>query len=91
MKILLICAGGISTSLIARNRQKHAKELLLDIQVDAIGEAFDLDNRDDKIKKADIILLAPQIRYLHKMIQEVAGSAPVVNIGIQQYVLKNTK
>lgn len=91
MEILLMCAGGISTSLLAKNMTKAAQELGIEATILAIGEAFDLDNRDASITHADVVLLAPQIRYLHKKIQEIAGAVPVLELGIDTYKEKSAK
>lgn len=59
--ILLVCAGGMSSSLLVTNMQKSAKEQGIDAQIQAMAEV--------KAKKyifedtVDIILLGPQIRF----------------------------
>ncbi|WP_248621526.1 PTS sugar transporter subunit IIB [Enterococcus cecorum] len=59
--ILLVCAGGMSSSLLVTNMQKAAKEQNLDVQIQAMAEV--------KAKKyiyeddVDVVLLGPQIRF----------------------------
>lgn len=63
-KIYLFCNAGMSTSILATNMQEEADRRKLPILVDAIpfsemGEVMEQDC-------PDIILLGPQIKYMHK-------------------------
>lgn len=56
-RIVLFCAGGMSTSLIV-NRMRAAASLE-EYSIDAYG----FGELDDKGKDANVILLGPQVRY----------------------------
>lgn len=59
-RIMLICSGGMSTSLLCTKIQKSAKEKNIDVEVFAVSEA-EMKRRLDNV---DVILLGPQVRYL---------------------------
>ncbi|NPV44141.1 MAG: PTS sugar transporter subunit IIB [Firmicutes bacterium] len=60
MNILLICAGGMSTSLLVEKIRKEVElKNLSDIKVDANA----IENLEKIIDDYDVILVAPQIRY----------------------------
>lgn len=68
MNILLCCAGGMSTSLLVEKMKEAAKNMSVECNIWAIGEA-DINNHIDK---ADIVLIGPQLRYKLKVIREIA-------------------
>lgn len=59
MNILLICAAGMSTSLLVSKMQQVAKEKGIDATIWAVsaGEA------KNHLDKANVVLLGPQVRY----------------------------
>ena len=62
--ITLICAGGFSSSILLREMEKSSDKKGLDIKFNAISES-----KFDQYKdETDILLLAPQVRYLEKQI-----------------------
>ncbi|HWI66448.1 MAG TPA: PTS sugar transporter subunit IIB [Symbiobacteriaceae bacterium] len=67
MKILLVCAGGFSSSLVARRVQQAASERKLDVSVEFGFPPF-IDRRDDVLveylRRFDVLLIAPQIRFM---------------------------
>jgi PTS system cellobiose-specific IIB component len=60
-KILLVCAGGFSTSMLMQKMKESALQENLDVEIEAIGEASLEDHND-----CDIVLLGPQIAYREK-------------------------
>lgn len=59
MNILLVCAGGMSTSLLVeRMRKEIEKRNLKDVKVDANA----IENLEKIIDDYDVILVGPQIR-----------------------------
>lgn len=66
MKVLLVCAAGMSTSLLTENMRKNATA---DDVVDARPES----ELDAHIDNYDVILLGPQIRFKLKEIQKKAA------------------
>lgn len=75
-KILLSCSGGLTTSYFASKMNEAAKLLFLDYKVDAIGynELFNVGDQ------YDIIMLAPQISYMHAKVQEILKDQIVLKI-----------
>lgn len=57
--IVLICAAGMSTSLLVEKMQKCAKEDNYDCQINA----YSMSESSRVIPDADIILLGPQVRF----------------------------
>ena len=58
-RILLLCAMGMSTSLLVRKLEKQAEEEKYECEIDACS-AFDV---DEFPKEPDLIVLGPQVRH----------------------------
>lgn len=67
MKVLLVCAAGMSTSLLVNNMKKFA-----DAQ-DTV-EAFPVAQLESIIDNYDVVLVGPQIRYKLKDIKKIADA-----------------
>lgn len=68
MKILLVCAGGMSTSLIVEKMKKEIeKRKLEDIKVDANT----IEELEQVIDNYDVIMVGPQIRYKEPYIKSL--------------------
>jgi PTS system cellobiose-specific IIB component len=65
MKVLLVCAAGMSTSLLTNSMKKNA-------QADDVVDAMPAGDLDSVIADYDVILLGPQIRYKLAEIQAKA-------------------
>lgn len=65
MKILLVCSGGMSTSILVNNMKKYAEP------TDKIS-AYPLAFLSDHIEQCDVILVGPQTQYMFKAIEEQA-------------------
>ncbi|MED4544616.1 PTS sugar transporter subunit IIB [Lysinibacillus sphaericus] len=66
--IMLVCVAGMSTSLLVSKMQKAAQEQNIEADIFAIAES-----EVDKVltnKKADVLLLGPQVRYLKSTFEE---------------------
>ena len=85
-KILLVCSGGMSTSVLMNKMEKYAQEKGISLAVDACGTG----NYEDEAKDYDIILLGPQIAYRKA---QIAGTVkiPVVPIAPQDYAFGNVE
>lgn len=59
MKILLVCATGMSTSLLVRKMKEEAKIRELDCEIWAVS----LGQFKSEIDKCDVVLLGPQVKY----------------------------
>lgn len=81
MKIYLFCSGGMSTTLLVSKMTKLATERGLDVHIEAFGEA--------KAKtlgpEADIILLAPQIKFREKAIRTTLPDKFIQLIDMRAY------
>lgn len=86
MKIVLVCNGGMSTSILMQNIEDYAKENNLDIQADAYG----LSEYEEHLDGADILLLGPQIAYKKKSIEE-SVNVPVMVVQAFDYATGNVK
>ena len=81
IKICLVCSAGMSTSVIVQRMQNVAKKRELEVEIWAVSESQAKEN----IKKADVVLLGPQIRFALKRIQEIVPDTPVATIDIISY------
>lgn len=55
-KVLLICAGGMSTGILMRKMEKYAEEQGISLKIEAVG----MSAYEDVYKNYDVILLGPQ-------------------------------
>ncbi|MEW8973446.1 MAG: PTS sugar transporter subunit IIB [Tissierellaceae bacterium] len=87
MKILLVCAAGMSTSLVVSKMEKALSE----DEKDWIIEAKPAEKFNDIYKDYDVILLGPQIRFKKKEFEKIAGEygIPVETINTRDYGLAN--
>ena len=68
MKILLLCSGGFSSSLLVEKLKQAAAQKGEKLEVEATGsEAL-----EQEIKNYDLVLVAPQIRHRFKRLAEIA-------------------
>ncbi|WP_300079212.1 PTS sugar transporter subunit IIB [Propioniciclava sp.] len=65
MKVLLVCAAGMSTSLLTNNMKKNADP-------DDVVDAVPVGELESVIDKYDVILLGPQIRFKEKDVKKLA-------------------
>ncbi len=89
MNILLICAGGASTSILVASMQ----EALPKEYSSWIIEATSFSESHEIIGKYDYVLIAPQIRFQKKMLEEsckLYGST-LIEMPVQDYGKCNGK
>lgn len=86
MKVLLICAGGMSTSILMKKMEKYAAEQGIDFEVIARG-AMDY---EDYYRDYDVILLGPQVSYKKDEIADATGK-PLAVIESIDYALGNAE
>ena len=88
MNILLVCAAGMSTSLLVSNMQKYAKEIGIEVMI----EAMPVLQAEKSWQDWDIILLGPQVRHvIGKFKETVQDQIPVLVIDMRDYGLMNGK
>ncbi|MGL4860035.1 MAG: PTS sugar transporter subunit IIB [Enterobacteriaceae bacterium] len=80
-KIYLFCCAGMSTSLLVSKMRAQAEKY----DVPVIVEAYSETEIAEKGPEADLILLGPQIAYLHEDIQKRMGDKPVQVIDATMY------
>jgi cellobiose PTS system EIIB component len=68
MNILLCCGAGMSSSLLVTKMINSAQEQGIDAKISAVGEGA----VEKAIKEADVLLVAPQIRYRVPKFKEFA-------------------
>lgn len=85
-RIVLVCAAGMSTSLLMKKMRIAAKELNYNVMIEAypIAEAEDIGNQ------ADIVLLGPQVRHQIDEVREVVD-CPVEALDMRAYGLMDGK
>ena len=85
MNILLVCAAGMSTSLLVTRMQDAAKKRQIDVKIEAhpVGYIEKYGNQ------ADVILLGPQVRYQLAAVKKQYVSKPVEVINMQDYGMMN--
>lgn len=85
-KILLLCAGGMSTSILMKKLQKYAQEQGIDLTIKATG--LSSVSYIDTAKNFDIILMGPQVSYRMDEVKKATGK-PVDAIPSVDYALGN--
>lgn len=85
MNILLVCAAGMSTSLLVTRMEDAAKKRQIDVKIEAhpVGDIEKYGNQ------ADVILLGPQVRYQLAAVKKQYVSKPVEVINMQDYGMMN--
>ena len=68
-KIVLLCAAGMSTSMLVKKMQEAAVEMKVQVDI----AAYAVSEAKEVTKDADLVLLGPQVRYqLNKIKEEVS-------------------
>ena len=69
MKILLVCAGGMSTGLLMKKMEAYWAEQGKELSITAVG----LGEYEDVCKDYDIVMVGPQVAYRLNEIKENTG------------------
>lgn len=81
MRLIIFCAGGMSSSLLVRRVEDAAKAIDVDVVVSAHGAG-----KFSRFKGVpDVVLVAPQIRYAIKEIQRNLPGVPMEVIDMKAY------
>ena len=83
-KIVLLCANGMSTSLLVNKMKDYAKQIGYEADIAAYAVA----DASHKGADADIILLGPQVRFEQKKVEGLV-KCPVQPINMQDYGMMN--
>ena len=85
MKVLLICANGLSTSILMSKMEKWGKDNNLELEVKAVP----MTEYEGICKEYDCILIGPQIAYRFNEIKNNSSGVPVDKINASDYGLGN--
>ena len=82
IRILLACAGGMSTSLLMLRMQEEAEKRGIEVTVDAGPEK----NIENLMGTFDVLLLGPQVRYAIGNVKKICeGKVPFDVIEMRDY------
>jgi len=85
-KILLVCAAGMSTSMLVKRMQAYADTVNESVDIQALS----ISEFDSVIDSADIVMLGPQVRYQKAQVDNVVqGRIPVLVIDMKHYGAMN--
>ncbi len=85
-KVLLICAGGMSTGILMKKMQKYAADNGTELLIEAVG----MSAYEDVCKNYDVILLGPQVSYKKAEIEELTHM-PIAVIAAYDYAIGNVE
>ncbi len=87
--IMLVCAAGMSTSLLVTKMQRAAKEKGVDADIFAVS-AGDVDSILEK-KVIDVLLLGPQVKFMKEQLEERLSNKQITidSINMQYYGMMN--
>ncbi len=85
MNILLVCAAGMSTSLLVTRMEESAKQKNITVHI----EAHPVGDIEKYGHQADVILLGPQVRYQLHAVKKEYPNKPVEVINMQDYGMMN--
>ena len=85
IRILLCCAGGMSTSLLVTKMEQAAQEKGIETKILGGGGKQKKKKKKNHSQDADVILLGPQVRYLEKSIADDANGVPAYLIDMRDY------
>lgn len=86
IRILLACAGGMSTSLLMNKMKAEAERRGIEVSVDAGPEK----GIEDRMGSFDVLLLGPQVRYVLKNVAKICeGKVPYEVVDMRDYGTMN--
>lgn len=83
-KIVLLCAAGMSTSMLVKKMREAAQETGYECSIDAFAVAEAKQVAED----ADVVLLGPQVRFQLDKVKEMVA-CPVESIDMSDYGTMN--
>lgn len=86
-KIALLCAAGMSTSVLVQKMENAAKEMEFECEI----AAYPVSTALEVGKDADVILLGPQVRFELNKVKELCPNCPVDVIDMVAYGTMNGK
>lgn len=86
MKVLLVCAAGMSTSMLMKKMETYAKDNGIDLEIAA--RSFS-ELKEPKDAGFEVILIGPQISYQKEKVVAKAQGLPVDVIPMKDYGRQN--
>lgn len=86
-KIALLCAAGMSTSVLVRKMQDAANEMGFECEI----QAYPASQANEVGKDADVMLLGPQVRFELNKVKALCPNVPVEVIDMRSYGTMNGK
>lgn len=90
-KIMLVCAAGMSTSLLVTKMEAAARDAGDEIEIFALP----ISDGEKKLSEVDCVLLGPQVRFqktqIEKLIADQGLNLPVDVINMKDYGMMNGK
>lgn len=86
-KIVLVCAAGMSTSLLVNKMRAAAADAGYDCDINA----YPVKEAAEAGKDADVVLLGPQVRYNLAKVKEQCPHCPVESIDMTAYGMMDGK
>ncbi|MCQ9209514.1 PTS sugar transporter subunit IIB [Granulicatella seriolae] len=70
MKALMVCSGGMSSTIVVKALRQEAEKQGFDLEIDAVGTG----EVEDELSNVDydVLLVAPQVKHLIKRFEEYA-------------------
>lgn len=88
-RIMLVCAAGMSTSLLVTKMEKAAKEMGDEVEIFALP----ITDGEKQLSTVDCVLLGPQVRYqkseVERLIAETGKNIPCDVIEMRDYGMMN--
>ena len=88
-KIMLVCAAGMSTSLLVTKMEAAARDAGDEIEIFALP----ISDGEKKLSEVDCVLLGPQVRFqktqIEKLIADQGLNLPVDVINMKDYGMMN--
>ena len=88
-RIMLVCAAGMSTSLLVTKMEKAAKEMGDEVEIFALP----ITEGEKQVSTVDCILLGPQVRFqkstIDKVVEGTGKNIPVAVIEMKDYGMMN--
>ncbi|CAM3622320.1 PTS sugar transporter subunit IIB [Erysipelothrix urinaevulpis] len=81
MKITLVCAGGMSTSILVQTMVSSANKQALKCEIQAVA----ISRAKQEASDSDVILCAPQVKFQEAMLKEQLPHVTIATISMIDY------
>lgn len=87
MKIILVCASGMSTTMMAKKIIESGMEAGVDVECSAYGYSV----LGNVVNGADCVLIGPQVSYMEEKLKRQYPDIPMAVIPMRDYGMMNGK